>query len=109
MRSFKKGNHIFSVHINSIAGKNKMRKPLGRNPLLNLGITVSQSGYTITLWELFNGKWREYDQLDGSSSYRLASPCAKSMWGEGYNLTHFYPIYDWVADDGYNNFGSWVD
>lgn len=109
MRSFKKGNHVFGVHINSIAGKDKKTKSKGRNPFLNLGITVSESGYTITLWELFRKKWRKYDQIDGGASYRLSTPCAKAMRGEGFNLTSFCSTYDWTADRGYENFSLWVD
>jgi hypothetical protein len=33
MRSFKRGNAIFAVHINSITGKDRQTRPLGANPL----------------------------------------------------------------------------
>lgn len=109
MKSFKKNNNLFGVHINSIQGKNKLTKPLGRDPFLNLGFTVSDSGATVTLWEKFKGKWRKYDQVDGSASYRVTPLCSQALRGKGFNLTHFCPTYDWVDDRGYENFADWVD
>lgn len=31
-----------------------------------------------------------------------------SVWTRQ-SLASIYPVYDWVANDGYNNFGSWVE
>ncbi len=28
---------------------------------------------------------------------------------DGKNLSEIYPTYDWVSDDGYTNFGNWVE
>ncbi len=106
LKSFKKGNHIFGVHINSIKGKDGQTKIKGANPLEYVGVTFSDSGLTATLWEKKGGKWVEYNEIDGSSSYRVEVP--QKYRGNGYHLGHFYSVYDWVADDGYNKFGSWV-
>lgn len=106
LKSFKRGNHIFGVHINSIKGKDGQTKDQGQNPLNYVGVTYSDSGLTATLWELTSGKWVEYSEIDGSSSYRAQVP--REYWGRGYNLGSFYSVYDWVADHGYNNFSGWV-
>ncbi|MBW0298735.1 hypothetical protein B4P00_21435 [Shewanella xiamenensis] len=106
LKSFKKGNHIFGVHINSIKDKNQRTKIKGANPLEYVGVSFSDSGLTATLWEKVNGQWEKYSAIDGSASYRTA--VAKKFWGQGYNLSHFYKTYDWVADDGYNKFSGWV-
>jgi hypothetical protein len=82
MQSFRKGNHMFAVHINSIKGRDQRTKPKGPNPLTCLGVTFSDSGLTGTLWEFVRGK--------------------------GFTLAQWYPEYDWVADNGYQNFSSWV-
>lgn len=106
LKSFKKGNHIFGVHINSIKSKHGQTKINGPNPLEYVGVTFSDSGLTATLWEHVNGKWIKYDWIDGSSSYRVE--VGQKYWGKGYNLSRFYSVYDWVGNNGFNNFSTWV-
>jgi hypothetical protein len=107
MKSFKKGNWIFAIHINSIPGKDRQTKLPGPNPLPYLGVTYSDSGITATLHEVVNGQWREYTEVDGAASYQL-TPVPVQYRGQGYNFGRWYPVYDWVAADGYNNFSDWV-
>jgi hypothetical protein len=107
LKSFRRGNNLLAVHINSIKCKNQQTKPLGINPLSQVGVTFSQSGDTATLWEVVAGKWVEYSEIDGSSSYRT-NGVGSQYCGKGFNLSNWYRCYDWVADDGYNNFSSWV-
>lgn len=107
LRSFKRGNAILAVHINSISGKNRLTKPLGPDPLLHVGVTFSDSGLTATLHEKIDGKWREYNEMDGSASYRV-DPVSDRYRGKGFQLGRFYTTYDWIADDGYDNFANWV-
>ena len=72
-----------------------------------VGVTYSDTGLTATLHEKVNGKWREYAEIDGSASYQTGG-VAQQYRGEGFNLAGWYPVYDWVADDGYNNFSTWI-
>ena len=106
LKSFKKGNHIFAVHINSIKDKSGNTKIKGPNPLRYVGVSFSDSGKTATLYEKNNGKWIEYRKIDNSSSYRVNVP--KKYHGNGYSLDQFYNTYDWVSDNGFNNFKNWV-
>src|SRR5579872_4402797 len=107
MKSFRRGNSLFAVHINSIRGRDQRTKPRGLNPLSQLGVTYSDSGLTATLWEKVKGEWRKYVEIDGSASYQV-SDVGPQYRGKGFNLAGWYPEYDWVADDGYRNFSSWV-
>jgi antiphage defense system Thoeris ThsB-like protein len=106
MKSFRKGNALLAVHINSIKGRDQLTKPPGPNPLRYLGVTFSESGLTATLWESTGGVWQEYAEIDGRSSYQAA--VGFEYRGKGFNLAQWYPEYDWVADNGYQNFGSWI-
>lgn len=108
LKSFKRGNGILGVHINSITGKNRLTKPPGPNPLSYVGVTVSDSGLTATLHEKVNGRWEKYYEIDGCASYRT-DPIAQKHRGQGYNFGKLFPTYDWIEDDGYDNFSSWVD
>lgn len=107
LKSFKKGNNIIGVHINSIKCKNGFTKQLGANPLEFLGVTFSSDGTRATLWQILDDKWVEYTEIDGSSSYSVNVP--KQYWSKAYNLSHLCSTYDWVAHDGYNNFANWVN
>jgi hypothetical protein len=107
LKSLKRGNAILAIHINSIEGKNGLTKPLGPNPLLYVGVTISDSGVTVTLHEVIDGKWYEYAEIDGSTSYRT-DPVLQRYRGKGFHLGHFFPTYNWIADEGYQNFSRWV-
>lgn len=107
MKSFRKGNPLLAVHVNSIKGRDQATKVNGPNPLTYVGITFSESGDTGTLWEKVNGEWKEYTEIDASSSYRTGG-VDQQYRGKGFNLANWYPEYDWVANDGYNNFATWI-
>lgn len=107
LKSFKKGNRLFGVHINSITGKDTLTKSQGPNPFDYVGVTYSSSGETVTLHEHTNGAWKEFSEVDDASSYRVA-PVPQQYRGNGYRLSQWFPVYDWVANDGYNKFADWV-
>lgn len=107
LKSLRKGNAILAVHINSIRGRNQLTKLKGVNPLSFVGVSFSATGDTATLWEHANGRWNQYTEIDGSASYRVQGLAAR-YHGKSLNLGQFYPEYDWVVDDGYNNFATWI-
>jgi hypothetical protein len=108
MRSFKRGNAIFAVHINSITGKDRQTRPLGANPLSYLGVVFSDSGLTATLRDKVENKWTDYSDVDGCASYRTDG-VAPEYRGKGFQFSSLFSTYNWVADDGYDNFATWVD
>jgi hypothetical protein len=108
LKSFKRGNGLLAVHINSIAGRNKLTKGLGPNPLEHVGVTFSETGLTATLHQKINGEWQEYSEIDGTASYRI-NAVPGQLRGNGFNLGRLYPIYDWIAHEGYKNFSNWID
>ncbi len=107
LKSFRKGNKLLAVHINSITGKDKLTKYPGPNPLQYVGVSFSASGDTGTLFEKIDGKWQEYSEIDGSATYRTGG-VAEPYRGKGFNLSQWYRTYDWISDDGYTNFPTWV-
>ena len=107
LKSFKRNNHLFGVHINGIKGKDGQTKDLGPNPLEYLGVTYSKDGSTATLWEKIGSKWAEYEEIDRSASYRVN--VGLEHRGKGFNLGNFYKTFRWNADNGYDNFASWVE
>ena len=107
MKSVRKGNKIIGVHINSIRGKDRQTKALGPNPFRYLGISFSESGITRTLWESSGGKWVEFEEIGDSARYE-GNAVATKYRRKGLNFSSWYPVYDWVADEGFENFSDWV-
>jgi hypothetical protein len=107
MKSFKRDNHIFGVHINSIRGKDQKTKILGPNPLKYLGVRFSKSGITRTLMEWRGGEWKEYEKIGGSANYE-SYVVTTEYRDRFFQFSKLFPVYDWVGDDGYDNFSDWV-
>lgn len=106
LKSFKKGNHIFGVHINSIRSKDRTTKKLGPNPLEYVGVSFSKDGEIATFWEKVGESWREYEEIDGRATHKVQVP--SKLHGKGYDLGKFYETYDWIEDEGFENFSEWV-
>jgi hypothetical protein len=104
MKSLEVGNHIFCVHINSIKGKDQKTKPQGENPLFYLGFSFSDDGKKVNLHDFINNKWIKYPDLEGWSVKEVD----KELRGKIHRLSEAFEIYDWIDDDGYNNFSNWV-
>ena len=106
LKSFRRGNYLFGVHINGIKAKDGTTKDLGPNPLSFVGVTFSVDGQTGTLWEKHRSKWIKYDQIGGDSDYRCS--VAEAYRGKGFTLGNWYPTYKWYGDQGYQNFSTWT-
>lgn len=106
LKSFRRGNHLFGVHINGIKSKAGTTETLGQNPFEYIGVTFSTDGKTATLWEKNGNEWAKYDKIDGSPSYTFH--VEQQYRGKGFNLGNWYAIYKWYENDGYNNFSTWV-
>lgn len=106
IKSMQRGNGLFGVHINGIRDKNRMTKPYGPNPFEHLAVRYNNDGTSLEILEWVNSAWQTYRDVDG---YSLKDQRPRDQWGQSYQLTKWYRLYDWVADDGYNNFATWVE
>jgi hypothetical protein len=104
IKSLSKGNKIIGVNINGIKSKLGHTKQSGPNPFDYLGLEYSNDGKNLSFWECNDCKWVPYDGLDPYS----ISEAKEYYKGKRFKLSHFYDTYDWVNDDGYNNFSSWI-
>jgi hypothetical protein len=103
-KSIERGNKVIGVHINGIAGRDQRTKPLGPNPFEYLALTISNDGRRGTPLEWDGSKWIEYCDL-GTFGIN-EQPIDKR--GQGLQLSHWLAVYDWIADDGYQRFNSWI-
>lgn len=105
-KSVFRGNGLFAVHINGITGKDRLVKPNGANPFDNLGVRYSSDGMSVELFEWNGTAWAPYDDMRGWS---FSDPRPVAERGQFYRLSRWYRSYDWVTNDGYNNFPTWVE
>lgn len=105
-KSIKCGNGLFGIHINQIRDRDRQIKPIGPNPFDYLAVQFAADGTGMRLLEWTNGQWRWYQDLGGWS---FSTPRPRSDWGQIKQLSTWYWVYNWVSDDGYNNFADWVE
>lgn len=106
LASFLRGNHLLGVHINAITDKHQQTKDKGPNPLDFLGVRYSSDGKRMTILECKNDKWVDYEKIDSTSSF--AANVDRGRWDKFYKLSQLYKTYDWVSNDGYSNFSTWL-
>ena len=71
-----------------------------------LGLQYSDDGKKVTPCYRSGGNWRTFEDVD---TYTVAATAAKVKWGKTHSLHALgRKTYDWFADDGYNNLGTWV-
>jgi len=105
MKSLEKGNQIIAVHINGIKGKDGETKVNGNNPLYYLGYSFANDGKNVKLHNFIQGKWMDYTDVDSWTVNQVDEKYRNNI----YRLSTKYKIYDWIEDDGYNNFASWIE
>ena len=104
MKSLERGNNVIGVHINGIQCRNKQTKSLGPNPFDYLGLQISLDGEygTPTVW---NGtQWVYYQDMD---KFKIGTQPLEKR-GNNFQLSHWLTTYDWITNNGYQNFGAWV-
>jgi len=105
MKSLEKGNLVLGVHINSIAGKNKLTKSQGPNPFDYQGLQISSDGMKGRPTEWNGEKWI-YDSDFGSIEL---TPQPLANRDKNVQLSRWFRTYDWTSDRGYYNFPAWIE
>jgi hypothetical protein len=105
VHSLARGNALLGVHINSVKGKDQLTKTSGPNPFDYLGITISDDGTRATPTEYRSGKWIIYAEHDG---WKLARQHTEENRGKHFQLSKWYPTYDWVHNNGFSGFSNWI-
>lgn len=106
IKSLQRGNLLLGIHINSIRGKDELTKPNGPNPFEYLGYRFSQDGRSVELWEWKGSAWVTYGDLEG---WTFGEAKAPEVRGQFYQLSKLARVRDWMADEGYKNFNSWIE
>lgn len=104
MKSIERGNGVIGIHINSIRDRYSNVKVQGPNPFDHLGLEISADGLrgTPTIW---NGtQWVYYQDL---GAFQIGQQSSDRR-GKHLQLSTWLSTYDWVTDNGYDNFGNWI-
>ena len=105
-KSVEKGNRVIAIHINGIKGKDKKTKTKGTNPFGVLGLYYSDDGKKVTPCHRSGDKWYPFALCP---AYALRPTAPVFQRGKIHPLDKLnFKTYDWGADDGYNNLGTWI-
>jgi hypothetical protein len=102
--SLKRGNKVFGIRINGIRGKDQQTKPAGPDPFNNLAIEFDSNGADAKPVEWKNSGWFYSADSDPYTLKLQPHP----FKGQSKRLTQWCRTYDWVDDDGYKHFDTWV-
>ena len=105
IESIQRGNLLLGVHINRIPDKSQRTKPPGKNPFEQLALAISADGSSIKVLQYEHGAWLPYEDKPG---WPLSKPAAPERWGKRIQLSTRYRVYDWVTDNGPDNFEKWI-
>lgn len=103
LKAVELGMGVFGIYIHQIADPRSGKDIFGQSPFVTLG--YGTSGNKLKPMIQYKSGWRDASYLDmisrSSATYLPASgsPILKDIFN----------VYDWVDDDGFNNFGNWVE
>lgn len=116
VKSFVEGKGVLPIYINRIRSKNEGIKSRGINPLEKIAVVVSGDCKKLTFFELLNKRWvlfKDYptdNNRTTNSFYFENVPYNKYKGGKIYKLADLFGVgYDWVNDNGYDNFAEWIE
>ena len=103
VKSFERGNGLLTIYINRIAKLDQTTDPQGPDPLSQLYFQISNDGRTATVVQYVSGNWQAYMNINASALPDRAKQAKSGFLSLG------ALSYDWVANNGYSNFGTWVE
>jgi hypothetical protein len=104
VKSFERGNGLMTVYINNIKNApSGTIDPRGVDPLSQLYYQISADGRTASVVQNTGASWESYMTIDATS----LPPAAKSAKSGFLSITA--KSYDWVWENGYENFAKWIE
>src|SRR6185312_15330975 len=116
VKSFTEGKGILPIYINRIPSRRERILVRGINPLTRLSVGVSPAGRKLAFYERNASHWLPYGDLPSdnnrttNSIYFGDDRYGDYPTGKRYILSDlFLNSYDWILDNGYNNFADWIE
>lgn len=103
IRSFYRGNGLLAIKVSKVSSFGSTTAQ-GPNPFDYLAFSISNG--RVSWKESSGGRWRTYEDVPTIS----VSEVPYALGGKAnHTFSTLFPIYDWIADSGYMNLGSWVE
>jgi hypothetical protein len=103
-RSFMRGNGLLAVRINTIASFNNPATAAGPDPFASLAFWIY--GDRLRFKEYMKTGWEAARDVPSMPLNEVAYDLGGRT---NHTLSCLFPIYDWEANDGYNNMGRWIE
>jgi hypothetical protein len=103
VRSFYRGSGLLAINVGGLTSFGR-RSFQGPNPFESLAFTVA--GDTVSWKEKSGESWQLYTDVP---KMRLSEVAYDLRGMDNNTFSCMFPIYDWVANDGYNNLGAWIE
>lgn len=104
LRSFIRGNGLLAVRIHTICGLNKRPCVEGGNPFRNLAFTIDDD--RVRFKEYMKAGWKAARDVGHMALADVAYDLGDR---DNHTFSTLFPIYDWEADDGFSNLGTWIE
>ncbi|QSQ17921.1 TIR domain-containing protein [Myxococcus landrumensis] len=103
-RSIELGKGVVGIRIHQLKDPKNGPDNAGPNPFDYLGYGGSDTKKTMTPFVNGDNGWTPYEDADPISPYvaPFLAPGTRPV------LSSLFEVYDWVSDDGYNNFPNWI-
>ena len=105
IESIQRRNLLVGVRISGIPDKAQKTVTAGKNPFEELAVAIADDGQSVKVLQYAHNAWIPYDDKPG---WPLANRPPVHRWGQRIQLSSLYRIYDWVADNGQQNFEKWI-
>ena len=103
-RSFMRGNGLFGIQVGGIKNLRQETCGAGGNPFSALAFTIE--GDRLKFQEYMATGW-QWARDVGSMPM---SEVAYDMRGmTNHTLSNLFPVYEWIADGGFENLGDWIE
>lgn len=104
-KSFERLNRMVGISIHQLKTNEGFGCEPGFNPLEFLAVRISSDGRSAAVYEWDGHKWIDFNDLPKVS---FNNAIQNTFWNQWSKLSKWYPLYDWITDNGYKNFSSWV-
>lgn len=108
VKSFQRGNGLLGININCIEDRSGNTYADGPNPFNHLKLNISSDSEHWLIREFEDFGFREYARMPIVRISTSSLKCGSHVFN-GRLFSDIFPLYDWKADDGFANLGTWAE
>lgn len=105
VKSLERLNPMLGILIHQLAERDGTTIVQGPNPFEYLAANISEDGNSAKMQEWDGTKWIEFADCP---KINFPGPIQDGNRNKCLKLSSWYTLYDWVAQEGYKNFATWL-